>query len=96
MCAQVSYAHGWHDARKTALANEQQKQQQPQKQEQELNQKQDNKQKQKQPQKQKQKRKQEQEQEQNGGETAVGALAADGVEARMSQPLRTHAQTNLV
>jgi hypothetical protein len=94
MCAQVSYAHGWHGAQKTALANEQQKQQQPQKQEQELKQKQDNKQKQKQQQKQKQKRKQEQEQEQNGGET--GALAADGVEARMSQPLCTHAQAHLV
>ena len=86
MCAQVSNAHGWHGARKTARANEQQKQQQPQKQEQELKQKQDNKQKQKQQQKQKQKRKQEQEQEQNGG-GETGALAADGVEARVSQPL---------
>ena len=41
---------------------------------------------QQQQQKQKQQRKQEQEQEQNGG-GETGALAADGVEARMSQPL---------
>ena len=40
-------------------------------------------------------RKQEQEQEQNGG-GETGALAADGVEARMSQPLCTHAQAHLV
>ena len=91
MCAQVSNAHGWHGARKTARANEQQKQQQPQKLKQKLKQKQDKKQKQKQ----KQKRKQNQEQEQNGG-GETDALAADGVEARMSQPLRTHAQTHLV
>ena len=95
MCAQVSNAHGWHGARKTARANEQQKQQQPQKLKQNLKQKQDKKQKQQQKQKQKQQRKQEQEQEQNGG-GETGALAADGVEARMSQPLRTHAQTHLV
>ena len=89
MCAQVSYAHGWHGAQKTALANKQQKQQQPQKQKQKQKQKQDKKQKQK------QKQEQKQEQEQNGG-GETGALAADGVEARMSQPLRTHAQTHLV
>jgi len=83
MCAQVSNAHGWHGARKTARANEQQKQQQPQKLKQKfkqkLKQKQDKKRKQ-------QQRKQEQEQEQNGG-GETGALAVDGVEARMSQPL---------
>jgi hypothetical protein len=77
MCAQASNAHGWHGAQKKARANEQQKQQQ-------LKQKQDKKQKHQQ--KQTQQRKQEQEQEQNGG-GETGALAADGVEARMSQPL---------
>ena len=82
ICAQVSYAHGWHGAQKTALANKQQKQQQTQKLKQKLKQKQDKKQKQKQ----KQKRKQNQEQEQNGG-GETGALAADSVEARVSQPL---------
>ena len=86
MCAQVSNAHGWHGAQKKARANEQQKQHQPQKLKQKLKQKQDKKQKQQQEQKQKQQRKQEQEQEQNGG-GETGALAADGVEARMSQPL---------
>ena len=84
MCAQVSNAHGWHGARKKARANEQQKQQQPQKLKQKLKQKQDKKQKQKQ--KLKLKQNQEQEQEQNGG-GETGALVADGIEARMSQPL---------
>ena len=78
---QVSNAHGWHGARNTARANEQQKQKQQQQQKQKQQKQQQQQQQQKQKQKQDLKQPKKQQQQNGGGET--GALSFDGVEARL-------------